>query len=129
MNKKITLTFGWLFIVLGVLGFISNPVIGAHGFFLTNASHNVIHLLSGIVFLWVAYSAKEKAGSMLRTFGIVYLIITILGFISSLGKILGFIATNTPANWLHLVMALIFIWVGYMSGMDKAPMPIVGQQM
>ena len=47
----------------------------------------------------------------LRVIGVIYAIITILGFISL--NALSFIAENHPDNWLHLLIAIVLLWAGY----------------
>jgi len=114
MTKKLTVTFGWIFVALGVLGLISNPLIGnAPGALLAaDTARTVVNFLSGIIFLWVAYGASHSSKKTLKIFGIVYLLIAIFGFFSSSGSVLGLIATNTADNWLALIFALACLWVG-----------------
>lgn len=122
MTKKFAVIFGWIFIVLGILGLISNPIIGnAPGaFFAADTARSVINLLSGIIFLWIAYGSHEKSGKALKAFGIVYLIIAIIGFFSSTGTIFGLMTTNTADNWVALLFALVAIW----ASMSGEPVPL-----
>jgi hypothetical protein len=113
MAKTIATVFGYIFLLLGILGFFNNPIVGADGVFLTNTAHNIIHLLSGGILLWIVYTSALKSAATLKVFGIVYLIIAILGFLSSSGMILGRIATGTTDNWLDLVLGILFVWAGY----------------
>jgi Domain of unknown function (DUF4383) len=130
MAKKFAMIFGWIFVVIGVLGFISNPIVGSApgAIFVTDTAHNLVHLISGIVFLWVVYGAAEKAGMTLKVFGVIYLIVAILGFLSGSGMILGLITTSSADNWLHLVFGLLFLWGG-MSKSGMVATPMQGQQM
>jgi hypothetical protein len=117
MTKKIAIIFGWTFIVLGILSLISNPIIGiAPGAFLAaDTARTIVNFLSGIIFLWIAYGAPHNSRKTLKVFGIVYIIIAIVGFFSSSGTVLGLIATNTADNWLALIFALICLWAGVSS--------------
>jgi hypothetical protein len=36
--------FGAMFVVVGLLGYVSNPLIGPDGLFMTNGAHNLTHL-------------------------------------------------------------------------------------
>lgn len=114
MTKKLAVTFGWIFVVLGVLGLISNPLIGnAPGALLAaDTARTVVNFLSGLIFLWVAYGSPHNTKKTLKIFGIVYLLIAIFGFLSSSGSVLDLIATNTLDNWLALILALVCLWSG-----------------
>jgi hypothetical protein len=117
MTKKLAVTFGWIFIVAGILGLISTPIIGGApgAFFAADTARTVVNFLSGIIFLWVAYGAPHNSRKTLKVFGIIYLIIAILGFFSSSGTVLGLIATNTADNWVALIFALVCLWAGVSS--------------
>jgi hypothetical protein len=112
MAKTIAMVFGWIFLIIGVLGFISNPIVGDTGIFHADLNHNLVHIVSGIIFLWVSYKSPMKSSALLKIFGAVYLIVAILGFFMGSGSILGLIEVNSADNWLHLVLALVFIWAG-----------------
>jgi hypothetical protein len=51
MAKTLALVFGIVFIVVGILGFIPNPIVGHDALFHTNSVHNLVHLIIGIVLL------------------------------------------------------------------------------
>jgi hypothetical protein len=128
MAKKFAMIFGWIFVVLGVLGFFGNPIVGEGpgAIFMADTAHNIVHLVSGIIFLWVAYGAAEKSVTVLKVFGVIYLLVAIIGFFSSTGSILGLIMSNGADNWLHLVLGVLFFWGGM--SRNAAAMPI-GQTM
>ncbi len=109
MAKKWAMVFGIVFIVIGLLGFISNPIVGRAGYFMTNGLHDLVHIISGIIMLVVAMKNDKAASTVLIIFGFVYLLVTILGF---LGITLG-LDINGPDNLLHLVLAVVFLVVGY----------------
>jgi hypothetical protein len=58
MTKTFKPIFGALFILLGLFGFISNPLIGANAIFVTNGATNWLHLLVGIALLIAARYAR-----------------------------------------------------------------------
>ncbi|MBX4189339.1 DUF4383 domain-containing protein [Candidatus Parcubacteria bacterium] len=131
MAKKFAMVFGWIFVVLGVLGFFSNPIVGkaVGAWFAANTAHSVWHLVVGIVLLWVAYGMAEKAAMVLRVLGLIFVLIAIIGFFSS-GSVLGLIDANTADNWVTLVVGLLFLWGGMSkSGMQQPSAPMGGQQM
>ena len=78
-------------------------------------SYNVVHLLSGVVGLAMAGTAA-KARLFAIGYGIVYVLVTILGFIvGDGGSLLSLIPINTADNLLHLAIALTGIGVGLSS--------------
>ena len=128
MGKTLAMVFGWIFVVVGVLGFFSNPIVGSApgAIFAADTIHNLVHLVSGIVFLWVAYGAPMKAGAVMKIFGVVYLLVALLGFltISGTGSLLGIMLTNAADNWLHLVLGIVILGAGL-----KAGKPMTAQSM
>jgi hypothetical protein len=119
MAKKWAMVFGWIFILVGVLGFISNPVVGINGFFHADSMHNIIHIILGGILLWAAYAAPEKARAVMKGEGILYLILAILGFVlvSGTGTLLGLAEINGADNWLHLVLGIALL----AASMKKGP--------
>jgi len=120
MAKKLAMVLGIIFIILGLVGFLTNPLVGPAGaLFPANPLHNLIHLITGIIGVWVA--AKSMSGTMmyLKIFGIIYLLVAILGFAMG-SPILGLVDTNMADNLLHLIVALLFIWAGFWGGKSGA---------
>lgn len=80
LNRTIALLFGYVFLAVGVLGFVMNPTLILFG---VNAMHNVVHLASGAVLLTGAYMAGGKNARVVNmTFGAVYLLVAVLGFVA-----------------------------------------------
>ena len=116
MAKNLAIVFGVVFVIVGLLGFVGGlGIVGPTGLFATNLPHDLIHLVSGIVFLIVAFSAPQASSATLKTFGYVYLLVTILGFVltPSGGSLLGFIQMSAADNYLHLVLAVVILIAGY----------------
>lgn len=111
MAKTIMYVAGAVFIVLGLLGFVNDPILGI---FDVNALHNIVHLASGILALIFASQGESQARTFALVLGIVYALVTILGFMTGDGNILGLVATNGADNILHLVLAVVFLYVGLM---------------
>jgi hypothetical protein len=118
IRQEVTMTarlaaivLGIIFVLLGLLGFFTDPVLGL---FAVNPLHNLIHIVSGIVLLAGAYS-NLGSGPALKIVGIVYVLITILGFFmtGAGGMLLGVVANNTADNWLHLIFAVLMLVAGF----------------
>src|SRR5688500_1761407 len=99
-TKTASLIFGVIFLAVGLLGFVPNPLVGAehNAIFHTDSVHNMVHVASGILFLLVAFSRPAKAGTFLKIFGAVYLLLGIYGFAtigdSGMTTLLGFLPVN-----------------------------------
>ena len=108
MAKTIVMVLGVVFVLIGILGFFNDPILGI---FDVNALHNVIHLASGLVALAMA---RTEAGAVTfaKVFGVVYALVAILGFVAG-GFMDSLLDVNAADNWLHVVLALVFLWVGF----------------
>ncbi len=118
MAKNWAMVLGWVLVIFGILGFISNPLVGAAGYFHADSMHNIINIILGAILLWAAYGMPQKAGKAVKWVGIVLLILAILGFVlvSGTGSLLGIAEVNGADNWLHLILGLIFVWAGMRKG-------------
>ena len=110
MKKTSANVFGVIFILVGLLGFISNPLVGENGLFYADSTHNIVHILFGIVLLGVGLFAAEQAGSTMLVVGIIYLLLAIIGIFTN--NVLGFIQVNTADNWLHVLLGIALVWAG-----------------
>lgn len=113
--RKTLKFFGWILIVLGILGFFSNPVVGsdANTWIHADFNHNLLHLVTGFIMLWSASKDINNTRGTLKAIGWIYLILAILGFflVSGTGTLLGLIEVDGAGNWLHLVLAIILLLV------------------
>jgi hypothetical protein len=110
-TRTAAIILGIIFIVVGILGFFNNPIIGV---FAVNTAHNIIHLASGI-FLLIGVATPLGSGLALKILGVIYAIIAILGFII-VGEdmmMLGFIMVDTADKWLHVVLAVVLLLAGF----------------
>jgi hypothetical protein len=117
------LTLGVVLVAVGMLGFIVEPSFaigdsaqrGTLIAFDINGWHNVVHVLSGVVGIALAGTAA-KARLYCIGYGIVYTVVSILGFVvGDGGLLLSLIPINTADNLLHLAIALTGIGIGLTS--------------
>jgi hypothetical protein len=118
-TKTAALLIGVIFIAVGLLGFIANPIIGTshNAIFHADTLHNSVHIVSGVLFLLVALTAPGSAGMFLKIFGLVYLAIGIAGLVqfgtSGMGKVLGFLHVNGNDNLLHVGLGVVIFLAGF----------------
>jgi hypothetical protein len=111
--RNINVFFAIAFIVSGLLGFIPNPIVSSDGLFAVNIWHNLVHLLTGSVFAVGAFLDDSRGLLVVRGVGVFYIIVTILGFVTSGGMLLGFIHINHADRWLHLFLAVVIVTAGF----------------
>ena len=101
------IVIGIVFVLVGLLGFVNNPVLGL---FQVNPLHNLIHIISGVVLLAGAFSSLGSSMA-LKIIGVVYALVAILGFfaVNADGMLLGLIPVNRADQWLHVVLAVVIL--------------------
>ena len=118
--KTAALIIGVIFIIAGILGFIDNPIIGNsdEAIFHADTVHSIVHIVSGVLFLLFALAAPGAAAGFLKFFGIVYLLIGVIGFVqygtSGMGKVLGFLHVNGADNFLHVALGIVIFIAGFL---------------
>jgi hypothetical protein len=55
-----------------------------------------------------------------RIFGIVYALVALLGFYYGDQALLGLIANNTADTWLHVVLAVVMLFLGFGAASSRA---------
>ena len=108
-SKTICLAFGSVFVLVGLLGFIPNPIVSSAGIFETNVMHNLVHLFTGAAFLIGGMLVEEKAGLTLKTLTGAYFGVALLGFYTEVTMLLGMIHINEADRWLHLALAMAMV--------------------
>jgi Domain of unknown function (DUF4383) len=117
--KTAGIVIGAVFVVVGLLGFVPNPLVSSTGLFAINTAHNLIHLLSGAAILACAFSSIG-AGIALKIFGVVYALVAVLGLIMHGDMLLGFIRVNHADHWLHVLLAVVILAAAFMLPEQRA---------
>jgi hypothetical protein len=109
--------FGILFIFCGIAGFIpglfSNDLL--FGYFHVDMIHNVANFVVGVIAL-VASLQYKRDKLFFQVFGVLFGILAILGFVWQ-GNLF-FTSVNMADSLLHLVLALIFLILGFSAKKD-----------
>lgn len=110
--------FGAIFVAIGVLGFIPNPILSDNGYFLVNAGHNLGHMLVGAILLASPYFGAPAM--TIRVMAVFYAALAILGFIAPESLTMGgLIAVNYADNWLHAALAAALLFVGFVKPAER----------
>jgi hypothetical protein len=81
-----------------------------------NYLHDLVHLTTGIGGLAAGiYAGGKFARPYTLTFGVVYLLVTVLGVVA-FGLLSDLIALNVADNGLHLVLAIALLGIGLAFG-------------
>ncbi|MEA3040031.1 MAG: hypothetical protein QOE79_2544 [Sphingomonadales bacterium] len=132
-TRTFAMIFGIVFLIVGAGGFIPqlNMMDHAHnaadanvtmktmfgyelGMFPVNVLHDIVHILFGI---WGVLAARSLAGarSYFRVVAIVYALLTVLGLLPATNTTFGMIPIYGNDVWLHLVLALVAAYFGWMN--------------
>lgn len=108
---------GIVLIVVGALGFIQNPIVySADALLLTDSVHNIVHLATGLVALYIAFGLRgEQQINATIGFGILYVVIFAAVLISP--NLFGIfsVASNSLIHVVHAALAVVSLGVGYMA--------------
>jgi hypothetical protein len=117
--KPLTMGFGAVLLLVGLLGFVSPlvPDMKLLGIFQVDALHNVVHVVTGIGALLAANAGLKASKMFFQIFGVVYALVTILGFLTGMGLFV-LIPVNMADNFLHLAISALSLYVGF--GMKTA---------
>lgn len=121
------------FVLVGVLGFIPgittdygtmqfaghNSEAKLLGIFQVSILHNIVHLLFGLVGFALARTVGG-ARSYLIGGGAVYLVLWLYGLVIDHESAANFVPVNTADNWLHLVLGLGMIALGFLTTRNRA---------
>jgi uncharacterized membrane protein HdeD (DUF308 family) len=122
MAKAICKVLGMVFLVIGLLGFISPNLLGMH----LSGAHNIIHLISAALALYFGFvTSPGAARTFSLIFGAVYLLLGALGFIAP-GFVIGLLQAHyepgkprslAADNIFHMLLGAGFI----IAGLARAP--------
>jgi len=117
--QRVALAVALVFVVVGVLGFVPGLTTGYDalalagpesealllGLFQVSILHNVVHLLFGVVG-WALSRTAPGARAFLVGGGIVYLVLTVYGWLVDRDSAANFVPLNAADDWLHLALGV-----------------------
>lgn len=116
MAKIVSKIIGIVLLLVGIVGFLLPSVLGMHLTFI----HNLVHLATALVALYFGFAASPRAASSFcQVFGVVYLLVGVLGFVFPtivVSLLMGHNMTESPSlimdNIVHLLLGVVFMVVG-----------------
>jgi hypothetical protein len=115
MVKQLGILFGLLFLLGGLLGFVPG-VTTDHmflGIFMVNTAHGVMHIASGVVFLFTSVFGATAARLWFQIFGMIYAATAAIGFWVGDAMIFGLISNNLYDSCGHAALALVMLLIGF----------------
>ncbi|HWO07687.1 MAG TPA: DUF4383 domain-containing protein [Candidatus Paceibacterota bacterium] len=114
MVQTLAWVFGIVLTLVGILGFVPGVTTDGMllGIFHVDALHNIIHIVTGLAALaaaWGMYSSRLY----FQVFGVVYAVVTVVGFVQG-DTVLGLFGVNMADNLLHLAIAAVALYAGFM---------------
>jgi Domain of unknown function (DUF4383) len=122
--RTTNLAQGWMALVglvllaAGFVGFLNTPLAGssANALLQTDTVHNVVHLLTGLLALSIAFGLKgEMQVNAVIGFGVLYVIILIAVLVSPNLFGLFSVSANLPIHVVHAAVAIVTLAVGLMA--------------
>ena len=132
--RRFALIFGIVFLIIGAGGFIpgmvaphSHPDVAVTSglglelsLFPINVLHNIVHLLFGV---WGLLAARSDAGARgyAKATGIIYALLTVMGFIPALRlhTTFGLVPLYGNDIWLHALLAIVAGYFGFVHRADQ----------
>ncbi len=106
---------GVILIVVGILGFFPNPIVGDEGLVRTDTNQDIVHVLTGLLALGLAYGMSSNIGMAALLFGALYAAVLVVTLISP--TLFGIFAVEVNAidHVIHVGLAAVSLALGYMA--------------
>ena len=118
MANRVATILGVVFLLVGLLGFVMPHALGAH----LSLLHNIIHLVSGAISLWLGLKGTPSAArNFCIAFGAVYLLLGVAGFVLGTGAdrmfavIPGQLELGTVDHVIHVALGVVYLIGGFMT--------------
>ena len=114
MTQTIARVFGVVFLLVGLLGFVTTPLSMEGGLLLglfpVNMVHNLVHLAFGA---WGLFAGPALAGAAAycRIAGIAYIALAAIGLLAPAG--FGLVPLGGHDVWLHAILGIILTAVAF----------------
>ncbi len=109
MPKSIVTFLGIVLVIMGVVGFFQDPLFGL---FDVSLPLSLFHLLTGVFALAFSAIGNRAARQFSWVFFALYLLLSLAGFFSSTGIVFDLFRVNLADNYIHLILALLFLASG-----------------
>ena len=110
MAKTVCKVLGVVLVLVGIVGFLSPGLLGAH----FSPAHNVVHIVSGLIALYFGFKGSlSGAKAFSIVFGVVYLGLGILGMAMGTWPehlwVVGPLHLGQVDHGIHLLLGVVFL--------------------
>jgi uncharacterized protein DUF4383 len=110
MAKTVCKILGVVFLLVGLIGFIKQDLLGAH----MTPAHNAVHIVTGAIALYFGFAGTLSAAKIFSlVFGVVYLALGILGMALGTGAdrmwMVGPLHFGQADHGIHILLGVIFL--------------------
>jgi hypothetical protein len=110
MAKTVCKILGVVFLLVGLIGFVSPHLLNTH----LTPVHNVVHIVSGAIALYFGFAGTlAGAKTFSLVFGVVYLALGVLGLALGTGEdrmwMLGPLHFGNADHAIHVLLGVIFL--------------------
>lgn len=126
LARTLATATGAIFLLVGILGFVpgittnyDSMEFAGHesgakllDIFQVSILHNIVHLLFGVAGLAMARKASTAINYLIGG-GVVYLLLWVYGLLIDHGEDANFVPVNDADNWLHLILGLAMLAMGF----------------
>ena len=114
MAKTVATLLGVVFILVGIVGFVSPNLLGAH----LGKLHNVVHLVSGAISLYMGTKGSlSGARTFCIIFGLIYGLLGVVGYFVGTGPDhmleLPRLMLGTRDHIIHIALGVIYLIGGF----------------
>ena len=111
MAKTVCKILGVVFVLVGIAGFVSPSLLGAH----LNTPHNLVHIVSGAIALYFGFAGSAGgARGFCLLFGLIYLLLGAVGYAMGAGpdrmfEVGTLLHLGTRDHIIHIILGVIFL--------------------
>jgi len=114
MAKTVATLLGVVFILVGIVGFVSPNLLGAH----LGKLHNVVHLVSGAISLYMGTKGSlSGARNFCIIFGLIYGLLGVVGYFVGTGPDhmleLPRLMLGTRDHIIHIALGVLYLIGGF----------------
>jgi Domain of unknown function (DUF4383) len=119
--KRLGIFFGFAFMLGGALGFVPGVINDGmyFGIFMVNTPHNILHIISGAIFLITSMFGAAAVRLWFQIFGIACAALAVTGLWVGEGTIF-IISNNLYDAWGHAGLALSMLLIGFVMPKETA---------
>lgn len=118
------LVLGGIFVLLGTLGFVTNPMIGRQAFIVTDSIQDIAHICLGLMLVISGFTGESSATFGLYAVGVISVCFGAAGLYQLGSYSVGYLGDtgmqlSAAGCWFHIALALVLLVCGKMNTTSK----------